>query len=220
MLMSGLYRAAVSNPYGTNESAIRLKYSCKPPTNVAYTLPEITVDLQEGSVLDKSCGITLNSAQRMYACVTKNSSATFADVYANDPHSCVTCNDAGNPRYAECSSQFNSSITNITVSRSEEGGCPPVQLMNFVKSEVTVKYDDGLKIICAYRLGTYDELEEYTSIHVRVSHSKSPNNHSRQVSVTVSVCLVGTLVAALIITSCVIAVLRKRKHQRHNGNGE
>ena len=218
MLMSGLYRAAVSNPYGTNESAIRLKYSCKPPTNVAYTLPEITVDLQEGSVLDKSCGITLNSAQRMYACVTKNSSATFADVYANDSHSCVTCNGAG-----ECLPQFNSSITNITVSRSEEDGCPPVQLMNFIKSEVTVKDDDGLKIICAYRLGTYDELEEYTSIHVRVSHSKSPNNHSRQVSVTVSstvVCLVGTLVAALIITSCIIAVLRKRKHQRHNGNGE
>ena len=214
MLMSGLYRAVVSNPYGANVSEIRLEYSCKPPAGkVPNTPSKITVNLQEGSMLNESCGVTLQSAQQMYACITKNTSATFADL-VNDSDSCAICNSANDLGRA-CSIQVNSGITNITVNRLEVDGCPPVQLMNFLKGDVTVEEDDGLRIICAYTLASYDQLEPYTSIHVRVS--RPPNNHSSQVSVTIPVvCLVVALLVALMtLASCVL--LRKRKRKGNHG---
>ena len=210
--MSGLYCAVVSNPYGTNESVIRLEYSCVTPDSLPYTPSKITVNLQEGSTLNESCGIIEQPARLMHACVTKNISATFADL-AKEPDSCAICNGADDLGQ-QCSFQFNSSITSIITNRLEGDGCPPVQLMNFMKSNVSVKDDDGLRIICAYA-DSHEEWQSYTSIHVRVYYH--PNDHSHQVSVTVSstvVCLVAALVVALIVTSCV--VIRKKKYQRDN----
>ena len=217
MLMSGLYSAVVRNPYGTNESFIRLEYSSKAPD---HTPSKITVDLQEGSMLNESCGTTMQSAKRMFACITKNMSATFADLW-NGPNGCAMC-DNGNDIGQECSLQFNSSITNITVNRLEDGSSPPMRMMNFIKNNVTVKDDDGIRIICArsYVGLSHYEWEPYTSIYLRVSHL--PNDHSHQVSVTVSstvVCLVISLVVALIVASCVV-MIRKKKHQHHDDDGE
>ena len=211
--MSGLYSAVVRNPYGTNESFIRLEYSCKTSD---HTPSKITVDLQEGSMLNEFCGTTMQSAQWMFACITKNMSATFADLW-NDPSGCAICGNGDLGQ--ECSFQFNSSITNITVNRLEDDSCPPMQLMNFIKNDVTVKDDDGVRIICAQSYSTelsHYEWQPYTSIDLRVSHL--PNDHSHQVSVTVSstvVCLVISLVVALIVASCVV-VMRKKKHQHHD----
>ena len=171
---------------------------------------EITVSLQEGSTLNESCGVTMQSAQWMYACITKNHSATFADLW-NDSDSCVICNSA-NDVGQECANQFNSNITSITVNRMEDDGCPPVQMMNFMKNNVTVRDDDGAMIICAYSATSDDDIKPYTFIHVKIS--RPPNSHSSQVSVTVSstvVCLLITLAIALTVASCV--VLRKKKYQ-------
>ena len=209
--MSGLYRAVVSNPYGTNESLIRLEYACASPDSPNSTPSKITVDLQEGSTLNVSCGIK-QSSRWMYACITKNISATFADL-AEDLDNCATCIDASD-RGEQCSRQFNSNITSIITNSLVESDCPPVQLMNFMKSDVTVKDDDGLKIICAYE--DLQEWQSYTSIHVRVYHHSS--NHSHQVSVAVSAVVVSLVViafvVALVVASCV--VLRKKRRQRDN----
>ena len=216
--MSGLYRAVVSNPYGTNESVIRLEYSCAPSDSLPTTPSRKTVDLQEGSTLNESCGIVTQPSRMMSACITKNISATFADL-AEDIDNCAKCIDA-NDRGEQCSLQFNSSITSIIANSLVEDSCPPVQLINFLKNDVTVKDDDGLKIICAYADShDHDRWQPYTSIHVRVYHH--PNNHSHQVSVIVSstvVCLVVALVVALIVTSCV--VIRKKKYQHDNRYSE
>ena len=214
--MSGLYSAVVRNPYGTNESFIRLEYSCNVPD---HTPSMITVNLQEGSMLNESCGTTMQSAQRMFACITKNMSATFADLW-NDSNDCVVCGNGDDGQ--ECTFLSNSSIMNITVNRLEEGVCPTMQLMNFIKNNVSVRDDDGVRIICAqyYEVSHYDyEWEPYTSIYLRVSHL--PNDHSHRVSVTVSstvVCLIALVVVALIVVSCV--VMRKKNPQRRDNDGE
>lgn len=213
--MSGLYHAVVGSPYGTNESFVRLEYSCTTPADRPHTPSKITVDLQEGSMLNESCGFATLSELWMRAYITKNKSATFADLIKESDR-CAKCNganDIGQP----CSKQFNSSITNITVIMLPDYGCPPMQLMNFMKNNVTVKDDDGLRILCAYAAGSHEEWESYTSIHVRVS--QRPNNHSRQVSVTVSSTVVSLLVVVTIVVALIIAfcvVLRRKKHQHDN----
>lgn len=165
-------------------------------------------------MFNESCGVAMPSAQLMYACITKNHSATFADL-RSDPDNCVICNSA-NDVGQECANQFNSNITSITVSRLEDDGCPPVEMMNFMKNNVTVRDDDGIVIICAYSPASDAAIEPYKFIHLKVS--RSSNNHRGQVSVTVSstvVCLIVILAVALTIASCV--VLRKKKQQHHEG---
>ena len=164
---------------------------------------EEKLNLVEGSKLNYSTGVEISSLQSMYACVTKNLSATF-DLDLTTSLSvgvCVVCN--GSDIGHKCVHQFNSSLTKITISRLLND---TMQLMNFFKNDISLG-DNGTKIVCAYTIGT--DVVPYSAIYLNVSHQ--PNNgHNLLVLVIVLCCVVFILVTACITMSCMICIRCRR----------
>ena len=147
----------------------------------------------------------------MFACFTKNLSATFDDLHNDSSSDCVMCN--GNDVDSECSHQTDNStmnsLNNITVSRLEIESCPgPTQFMNFVKDSISL--DDSGKIICAY--ATFNDIVPYQSIIVKVTRS------SLAVVLGVLASLLFILAVAIVIVVVVCRVRRKRRQQRQEGD--
>ena len=169
------------------------------------------ITVVEGSRFNSSCGLTILATNLMYACVTKNTSATFNDF--NDIselllEKCVKCGQYDIGR--NCAMQFNSSLTGITVSRQRTDGCPPSQLMNFVKENVSLD-DNGTKIICAYG----DGMRSFHSIYLSVS--PSTNNHSPPVAVLSSVLsTLGLLSVVTTIVAVVYSVSRRTRRRQQS----
>ena len=159
---------------------------------------EEILNLVEGSKLNYSTGVEISSLQSMYACVTKNFSATFDDLDLNASLSvgvCVVC--GGGDIGQKCARQFNSSLTRMTVSRLQKN---TIQLLNFFEENVSLG-DNGTKIICAYATGT--DVLPYSAIYLNVSHRPS-SRHNLLVPVIVSCSVFFILVIACII--CIICI--------------
>lgn len=118
--------------------------------SIGNNLNTETLSVVEGSSLNYSIGVEISSLQSMYACATKNLSATYKDFDLNaalNVGACAVCysSDIGQI----CARQFNSYLTNITVNRLQDReSYPPLQLMNFFQERISVG-DDETKIICA-----------------------------------------------------------------------
>lgn len=148
--------------------------------------------------------------------MTKNLSATFDDLLELDASqgfgSCATCKSMG-----ECIYQFDSSLTNITVSRMEDDGCPPVQFTNFIEDKVSFA-DNGTKIFCAYK--TFNSVIPYSSFYLNVS-SRLPSKQPRQVNLLVAVLVPSLFILVVVIITVIIIiykVLRRRKQKQCREN--
>ena len=181
------------------------------PREPIYDDSETVVNLEEGSSLNVSCIITIMPSMWLYAYATKNLSASFDDLQ-DDHGSHATCSGTD----YRCRHQFNSSVTNITVSRYGSGGCPPVQVIKFTKNKVSVKEDNGTKIICAFEPNSNDPKTPYAYIYLNIS-LPGPNHPSSQASLSVIisttvVSIIVVVTVALTVAAC--AVWWKRKHHR------
>ena len=182
--------------------------------SISNDLHTETLSLVEGSNLNYSIGVEISSLQSMYACITKNLSATYKDFDLNAALNvgvCAVCHSSDIGQ--KCARQFKDNLTNITVNRLQDRErYPPLQLMNFFQKRISVG-DDKTKIICVYEAGN-DNVVPYSSINLYV-HSLS-DSHALSVQVTLSqtLMLMAILLIVIVCLSSVSTVVLGRATQR------
>lgn len=170
------------------------------------------INLVEGSNFHSSCGLSINPSLRMIACVTKNVSTTFEDIINNNPNEvCVDCDAGDVGTETKCAKQFNSNLTDISVSRSRGQDCPQTQRLNFAKEKVFLD-DDGTKIICGYVALT--GARSFQSIFLNVSPPSS--NHNTMVAVLSSLFSIFLLAVIVVVIICIVS--RRARRYRKGGS--
>ena len=143
----------------------------KPIYNESKT---IVVKLKENQQLNAMCSLKIPFDYFLYAYITKNLSASIADLKNDTGHKAICTYTDGT-----CSIQFNRNVSNITGYRYRDMSCQHRMQGITFKKDVTLKEDNGTKILCAFKLNQTMQL--YTSIYLNVV-SIGTNHPSSQTS--------------------------------------
>ena len=192
--VSGVYRAVVSNAYGSNETLTFVyKSACKLIISITLTYHSImdvpvgeppagthpisvknryyNVTVGEAMDISEACQLRAPLGVSQTICFTHNLNATFEEVIASY-NNCARCYDSDAISSGECTFQFTNNDDYLVTASYEL--CTGVTSISFLSRFNTItSYADSGKIFCSYP--AFPDMLLYTTVHVRVVEKPPPD---------------------------------------------